>query len=78
MSTPPYFPTIFTKGNNFHDFLFAYLDDLALPKWDLLLKERIWSKFFPLRVDINLEFSTSKVGSTLKGKNLEQILSFKS
>ena len=45
----------FTKGNNFCNFLFASLDDEALPKMDLLLKERIcsyWSKFFPLKVDL--------------------------
>ena len=38
---PSYFPAIFTKGNNFCDFLFAFLDDEALQKWGLLLKERI-------------------------------------
>ena len=55
---------MFSKGDNFHDVLFAYLrakfflDVLfaylkgqILPKWGLLLKERICSdrsKFFPL------------------------------
>ena len=42
---------MFSKGDNFCDFLFAYLDDRVFPKRGLLLKERIWcdgSKFFPL------------------------------
>ena len=34
---------ILTKGNNFFDFLFASLEDRALPKWGLLLKEKICS-----------------------------------
>ena len=29
---------------NISDFLFAPLDDIALPKWDLLLKQRISHK----------------------------------
>ena len=44
----------FAKGNNFRDFLFAFLDNAALPKWGKLLKERICSygsKFFTFRVD---------------------------
>ena len=32
-----------TKGNNFHGFLFAFLDDIALSKWDLFIKETICS-----------------------------------
>ena len=28
---------IFAKGNNFCEFLFASLDIVALPKWDILL-----------------------------------------
>ena len=50
------FSAIFTKRNNFSDFLFASLDDETLPKRDQLLKERICSyrsKSFPLRVDPN-------------------------
>ena len=44
---------LFIKGNNFRDFLFACLTDVALPNRGLLSKERICSKrskFFPLRV----------------------------
>ena len=37
------FSTIFTRGNNFCDFLFAFLDETALLKWDLLLQKRICS-----------------------------------
>ena len=54
MVTPLCFSSIFTKGNNFCDFLFASIDGIALPKWGLFLKERIFSKrsnFFPLRVN---------------------------
>ena len=57
---PPCFSTIFTKGDNFYNFLVASLESLALQKWNLLLKERICSygsKFFPLSVD-----STEKGG----------------
>ena len=39
MSLSSCFPAVFTKGNNFHNFLLAFLDNLALSKWDLLLKE---------------------------------------
>ena len=41
----------FSKGNNFCDW-YASLDDIALPNWSQLLKERICSKgseFFSLR-----------------------------
>ena len=41
MGTSTFFSAIFTKGNNFYDFLFASLDNIALPKGILLLKERI-------------------------------------
>ena len=54
MSTPPSFSAIYSKGDNFCDFLFAYLNDKVFSKWGLLLKERICSlgsKFFSLRVD---------------------------
>ena len=46
---------MFSKGDNFPDFLFAYLKKEVIPKWGLLLKERIysyWSKFFSLRVTL--------------------------
>ena len=49
-STLP-FSAIFTKGNNFFDFLFGSLDKAILPIWGELLQERIcyyMSKFFPL------------------------------
>ena len=39
MGTPPYCSAIFSKGDNFHDFLFAYPEDEVFPKWGLLLKE---------------------------------------
>ena len=39
MCTLPCFPAIFTKGDNFRDFLFAYLEDEIFQKRDLLLKE---------------------------------------
>ena len=38
------FFTIFTKGNNFYDFLVAALVDDAFLKWGLLLKKRIAPK----------------------------------
>ena len=38
MGMPSWFSTIFTKGNNFCDFLFAFLDNVAFPKLGLLLK----------------------------------------
>ena len=43
MGTPPCFSAIFTKGNNFCDFLFAALDEIALPNSGILLMERICS-----------------------------------
>ena len=52
------FPAISTKGDNFCDFLFGSLDDIALQKWGLLLNERICSKganSFTLRVDPSLD-----------------------
>ena len=51
IGTPPSHSAMLTKGDNFRDFLFAYLDDEVFPKWGLLLEERICSKgskFFPL------------------------------
>ena len=35
------FFAMFSKGGNFLDFLFAYLDDEVFSKWGLLLKKRI-------------------------------------
>ena len=32
MGTPPSFSTMFSKGDNFCDFLFAYLEDEVFPK----------------------------------------------
>ena len=46
--TPSSFSTMFSKGDNFCDFLSAYLQDEIFLKWGLLLKERIGSKFFSL------------------------------
>ena len=43
MGTPPSFSAMFSKGDNFRDFLFAYLEDEILSKLVLLLKERICS-----------------------------------
>ena len=43
MGKLPCFPSIFTKGNNFSDFLSALLAEELLPKRGLLLKERICS-----------------------------------
>ena len=56
MVTPASFSAMCSKGDNFPDFLFAYLQDEVFQKRDLLLKERICSegnKFFSLRVDPN-------------------------
>ena len=36
MVTPPPFSAIFSKGDNFHHFLLAYLKDKVFPKWGLL------------------------------------------
>ena len=62
MGTPScccfFFFANFTKGHNFCDFLFAFLADMALRNWDILLKERTCckrSKFFPLRVNPSWE-----------------------
>ena len=40
---PPSFSSMFSKGDNFLDFLLAYLEDEVFPKWGLFLKERICS-----------------------------------
>ena len=44
MGTPPSFSIIFTKGNNFCDFLFVPLADLALPNWEFSLKGKNFLK----------------------------------
>ena len=44
MVTAPFFSANFTNGDNFCDFMFAYLDDRVPLKLDLLLKERIYIK----------------------------------
>ena len=49
MGAPSDFLAIFSKGDIFCSFLFAFLNDKTLTKWDLLLKKRICSnrpKFF--------------------------------
>ena len=49
MVTFPCLTGIFTKGDNFSDFLFAALVEIALPHLDLLLKLKICprrTKFF--------------------------------
>ena len=49
-----YVSTIFTKGNNFCNFLLAYLDDRTLPKGDQAPEEK--NLFFPLWVGLRLEW----------------------
>ena len=54
VGTSKCFPTIFTKGNNFDDFLLGSHNNLALPKWGKFLKKNngsYGSRFCPLRVD---------------------------
>ena len=51
MGTPPSFSAMLSKGDNFRDFLFAYLEDMAFLNLGLLVKEKMCSngsKFFPL------------------------------
>ena len=43
MGTSPSFYAMFSKGDNFRGFLFAYLEDKVFSKWGLLLKKRICS-----------------------------------
>ena len=38
---PPSFSVTFSKGDNFGDFQFAYLEDKVFPRWGHLLNERI-------------------------------------
>ena len=46
-----------TKGNNFCDFLFAYLDDVVFPKLGLFLKPVVnlllEKEFLPLKVNLH-------------------------
>ena len=54
IDTPPCFFRHFPKGNNFRDFLLAFLAVIALPNWSLLFKGRICSKrskFLSLRAN---------------------------
>ena len=56
MGELPCFSTIFTKADNFYDFLFVVLDYEGILKLGLLLNKRICSyrsKFFSLGVDAN-------------------------
>ena len=49
IGTPPFFSAMFSKGDNFCELL-AYLEDKVVPKWGLLVRERICSsgsRFFP-------------------------------
>ena len=39
MGIPTSISALFSKGDNYCDFLFAYLEDEVLSKWGLLLKE---------------------------------------
>ena len=41
MGILPCFSIIFMKGNHFCGFLFAFLNDAALPNWGLLSEEQI-------------------------------------
>ena len=68
MGTPLSFFAIFSKGDNFRDFLFVHLEDKVFPKWDLLVKKRMCSdgsKFFPLCDDPNLYEATMKMTELL-------------
>ena len=52
-----WFSIIFTKGNNFHDFLFALLDNEALLKWVNSERKKmlLWSIFFLFKTDPHSE-----------------------
>ena len=39
MGTPPSYSAMLSKGDNFCEFLFAYLEDEVFPKWGLLLRK---------------------------------------
>ena len=57
MVTPSGFFATFTKGNNFHDFLFSSLvDDDAQPKWVCSQRKEFAlsrAKFYPTGADLN-------------------------
>ena len=38
MGTPPSSSSMFSKGDNFHDFLIAHVEDEVFPKWGLKSK----------------------------------------
>ena len=40
VGTPPSFSSMFSKGDNFHDFLFVDLEDYRYPKMGSTLKEK--------------------------------------
>ena len=50
------FNHLFAKGNKLSDFLLLSLDKVALPKWGLLLKERIHSKGREFFITYETEF----------------------
>ena len=52
MGTPPSLSAMFSKGDNFGAFLFAYLENEVFPKWGLLLK--IASLIYFLVSEINI------------------------
>ena len=58
VGTFPSYSAMLSKGDNYRDFLFAYLEVEVVPIWDLILKERIYSdglkSFFFIRRDPNL------------------------
>ena len=60
MATSLCFPLFFTKGNNFCDFSFAYLDNKVLPKWGLHLEEK---KFFKRAIFFHLVLIPIENGS---------------
>ena len=71
--------TIFTKENDFCDFLFASLGNKGLPKWSLLLQERICSLFLGIYSAVKEKnllpthkgiLLCLKEGIMFKGKNL--------
>ena len=39
MGTHPFFPAMFSKGDSFRDFLFAYQEDEDFSKWGLLCSD---------------------------------------
>ena len=40
MDTLSFVPLFLSKGDNFWDFMIAYMDNIALRKWSLLLNAR--------------------------------------